>query len=156
MPPHGYKSLLGQDPNGTPGEFRDYHFSIKELNKAYKFAPVKIYNLSTAEGVLQAPKEIWRGIRDEREDWLCFWGQPSRWFPQAGVEASFPKGMVYCVFVNERRVAYEWRKERALEFRPGTVVEWPDCTFRFRERIWPTPLEPKRSSRGSSPPNQSR
>ncbi len=69
--------------------------------------------------VLQQPTAVFEGLRrDEDEDlhgygWRCYCGVPECAYHSDGSErAAFP-GKVYLVFVNDERVAYNWRWELA-------------------------------------------
>jgi hypothetical protein len=69
--------------------------------------------------VLQEPTAIFEGLReDEDEDrrgvgWRCYCGLPDRAYHSDGTERLPYSRQVYLVFVNEERVAYNWRWEKA-------------------------------------------
>jgi hypothetical protein len=69
--------------------------------------------------ILQTPTAIFEGLRrDEDEDrwgfgWRCYCGVPEHSYRQDGAEGKSYPGQVYLVFVNDERVAYNWRWERA-------------------------------------------
>jgi hypothetical protein len=69
--------------------------------------------------VLQQPTAIFEGLRhDEDEDrqaagWRCYCGIPEHAYHSDGSERSPYPGQVYLVFVDDERVAYNWRWEKA-------------------------------------------
>lgn len=69
--------------------------------------------------ILQCPTAIFEGLRhDEDEDrrgfgWRCYCGIPDQSYRADGTEARPYPGQVYLVFVNDERVAYNWRWETA-------------------------------------------
>lgn len=68
--------------------------------------------------VLQNPVAIFEGLRrDEDEDrwgagWRCYVGLPDRAYRPDGSETAPWPGKVFLVFINEERVAYNWRWEK--------------------------------------------
>jgi hypothetical protein len=69
--------------------------------------------------VLGNPTAIFEGLRrDQDEDrlgygWRCYCGQPEHSYRPDGSQAPPYREQVYLVFVNEERVAYNWRWEKA-------------------------------------------
>lgn len=69
--------------------------------------------------ILKTPTAIFEGLRrDEDEDrrgygWRCYCGVPEQSFRADGASAPPYRGQVYLVFVNDERVAYNWRWEKA-------------------------------------------
>ena len=69
--------------------------------------------------ILRTPTAIFEGLRrDEDEDrkgfgWWCYCGLPEHSYRPDGSSAPPYRGQVYLVFVNEERVAYNWRWEKA-------------------------------------------
>jgi hypothetical protein len=69
--------------------------------------------------ILQRPTAIFEGLRqDEDEDqrgtgWRCYCGIPDHAYHADGTARSPYPGQVYLVFVNDERVAYNWRWEKA-------------------------------------------
>jgi hypothetical protein len=69
--------------------------------------------------ISQSPKAIFEGLmRDEDEDrkgygWLCYCGIPEKACHTDGSERRAYPGQVFLVFVNDERVAYNWRWEKA-------------------------------------------
>lgn len=88
--------------------------------------------------VLQHPTAIFGGLRrDEDEDrkgygWRCYCGIPDHGYLVDGTPVRpFPE-QVYLVFVNDEKVAYNWRWERADPDDPKLPL---DHHVRFRERL---------------------
>lgn len=69
--------------------------------------------------ILQKPSSIFEGLRrDEDEDrwgygWRCYCGIPTESFRTDGTPARPYAGQVYLVFVNDEKIAYNWRWEKA-------------------------------------------
>jgi hypothetical protein len=69
--------------------------------------------------ILQNPSAIFEGLRrDEDEDrrgvgWRCYCGIPEHSYRSDGTESRPYPGQVYLVFVNDERVAYNWRWDKA-------------------------------------------
>lgn len=69
--------------------------------------------------ILQHPLAIFEGLRhDEDEDrtcagWLCYCGIPEFAYTQEGKSISPYKEQVYLIFVNDDKVVYNWRWEKA-------------------------------------------
>ena len=69
--------------------------------------------------MLEKPTAIFEGLRrDEDEDrwgygWRCYCGLPEHRYRTDGSSAPPYLGQVYVVFVNDERVAYNWRWEKA-------------------------------------------
>lgn len=88
--------------------------------------------------ILQEPTAIFEGLRrDEDEDrwgygWRCYCGVPRRAFGQDGTECPPYAGQVYLVFVNDERVAYNWRWEKADPDEPRLPINHQD---RFKRRL---------------------
>lgn len=87
----------------------------------------------TVPRVLSIPGAIFRGVRHESErEWLCYSGVPPNAFDgPTGEEIRAPAGMVFLVFVTDRRVVYNWRWEWADSRRPESPIDWEE---RFDER----------------------
>jgi len=88
--------------------------------------------------ILQRPTAIFEGIRrDEDEDrqgfgWRCYCGIPDQGFLQDGTPVRPFPGQLYVVFVNDERVAYNWRWEKADSDNPRLPR---DHETRFRKRL---------------------
>jgi hypothetical protein len=88
--------------------------------------------------ILQKPTAIFEGLRsDEDEDrwgygWRCYCGIPEQSFRPDGSSARPYPGQVYLVFVNDEKVAYNWRWEKADPDDPRLPV---DHETRFKQRL---------------------
>jgi len=69
--------------------------------------------------ILQNPTAVFEGLRrDEDEDsrgvgWRCYCGIPERSYASDGTAGRPYPNQIYLVFVNDERVAYNWRWEKA-------------------------------------------
>ena len=67
--------------------------------------------------ILQKPTAIFEGLRRDEDrrgfGWRCYCGQPEQSYRSDGSSAPHYHGQVYLVFVNDERVAYNWRWEKA-------------------------------------------
>src|SRR5208337_5504364 len=67
----------------------------------------------------QKPTAIFEGLRSEEDEdrwgygWRCYCGIPEQSFRPDGSSARSYPGQVYLVFVNDEKVAYNWRWEKA-------------------------------------------
>jgi len=88
--------------------------------------------------VLKEPLAIFEGFcRDEDEDkrgysWRCYCGKPDKSFRVDGLEQLVYPGQIYLVFVNDEKVAYNWRWEKADPVDDGLPEDYKN---RFRERV---------------------
>jgi hypothetical protein len=88
--------------------------------------------------ILQRPTAIFEGLRrDEDEDrdgygWRCYCGIPEHSYRPDGSEARPYPGQVYLVFVNDERVAYNWRWEKADPDNPRLPLGHAD---RFTQQL---------------------
>ncbi len=90
--------------------------------------------------ILQHPTAIFEGLRwdqDEDQDrrgvgWRCYCGIPDHAYRMDGTPIPPYRGQVYLVFVNDERVAYNWRWEKASPDDPRRPV---DHETRFREQL---------------------
>ena len=88
--------------------------------------------------ILQQPTAVFEGLRwDEDEDqkgfgWRCYCGIPEHAYHSDGAERSAYPGQVYLVFVNDERVAYNWRWEKADPDDPKLPQ---DHGTRFRKKL---------------------
>jgi len=88
--------------------------------------------------ILQKPTAIFEGLRhDDDEDrrgvgWRCYCGVPSNCYrPDGTVAPPYPR-QVFLVFVNEDRVAYNWRWEKADEKDGNLPINHAE---RFKRRL---------------------
>jgi hypothetical protein len=88
--------------------------------------------------ILEAPTCIFEGLRrDEDEDrwgygWRCYGGLPAHAYRADGGTIPPYIGQVYLVFVNDERVAYNWRWEKA---DPDDFKLPVDHQTRFKQRL---------------------
>lgn len=88
--------------------------------------------------ILQTPSAIFEGLRrDEDEDrsgvgWRCYCGIPDHSYRPDGTEARPYPNQVFLVFVNEERVAYNWRWEKA---DPDDARVPLDHAIRFKKQL---------------------
>lgn len=88
--------------------------------------------------ILQKPTGIFEGLRhDEDEDrtgygWRCYCGLPDRSYGMDGREAPPYPGQVYLVFINDQRVAYNWRWEKCDPDDPNLPMNHGS---RFKRRL---------------------
>jgi hypothetical protein len=88
--------------------------------------------------VLQKPNAIFEGLRhDDDEDrrnvgWRCFCGLPENSYRTDGTQAAAYPNQVFLVFVNEDRVAYNWRWEKADPEDPSLPINHEK---RFKRRL---------------------
>lgn len=94
--------------------------------------------------VLQHPASVFEGLRrDEEEDprgvgWRCYCAVPTCSYRRDGAEANPYPGQVYLVFINDERVAYNWRWDDADQDEPTFPIEY---LTRFKRRLLPAPGE---------------
>ena len=82
--------------------------------------------------ILKAPRAIFRGMRDENDEGLCYTGVPSCSFRGPKGEWAPPwEKEVFLVFVNPEGIIYNWRWEKRALDNPFLPV---DYKTRFRER----------------------
>jgi hypothetical protein len=88
--------------------------------------------------ILQRPTAIFEGLRrDEDEDrwgygWRCYCGRPDRAYRADGSAIQPYADQVYLVFVNDERVAYNWRWEKSDPENRSLPV---DDETRFKQRL---------------------
>lgn len=88
--------------------------------------------------ILQKPTAIFEGLRrDEDEDrggygWRCYCGVPAQSYRSDGTAVPPYHSQVYLVFVNDERVAYNWRWEKADPDNPKLPLGYET---RFKQRL---------------------
>lgn len=88
--------------------------------------------------VLQMPTAIFEGLRrDEDEDrwgygWRCYCGVPEHSYRPDGTQAPPYSGQVFLVFVNDDRVAYNWRWEKSDPDDPRLPI---GHASRFKQKL---------------------
>jgi hypothetical protein len=87
---------------------------------------------------LQYPAAVFDGLTTDTDEdqrgvgWRCYCVRPDRSYAPDGTKSGPRRGQVYLVFVNEDRVAYNWRWEAADRDNP----ELPqDYLKRFKRRL---------------------
>ena len=103
-----------------------------------------LLRVSLVEDVLTCPRAIFRGIRFEEDEkhscsspgWLCYCGYPPIDFRFSGEETTPPPRKVFLVFVNEDKIAYNWRWDRADSdaWDEGKYIPI-DHQIRFKEQV---------------------
>jgi len=84
--------------------------------------------------VLQHPNAIFRGVREEGESqWLCYVGSPADAYNHKTGDPVRPwSGQVFLVFVDDDRIVYDWRWDRA----DADDLRLPvDSARRFEEKV---------------------
>lgn len=88
--------------------------------------------------ILVKPTAIFEGLRqDDDEDkhgvgWRCYCGAPDCSYRQDGTKAQPYPGQVFLVFVNDEKVAYNWRWEKADEDDVRLPINY---LSRFKRRL---------------------
>lgn len=88
--------------------------------------------------ILQAPTAIFEGLRRNQDEdrrgygWRCYRGVPEQSFRPDGTPGRPYPGQVYLVFINDEKVAYNWRWEKADPDHPNLPM---DHEARFRQRL---------------------
>ncbi len=88
--------------------------------------------------ILQEPTAIFEGLCQEDDEdlrgtgWRCYCGIPPYAFHRDGSERRPYPGQVYLVFVNDERVAYNWRWEKSDPDNPKLPQ---DHQTRFRKNL---------------------
>jgi hypothetical protein len=116
----GRLTIRAHDPE-TGGEIEVY-VSYERLQAIAKRSRGQVMEAAEqVPQVLQQHGPEWEGLRnDEDEDrqaggvgWRCYCGVPDRSYTPDGDRCPPRRGGVFLVFVNEDRVAYNWRWEPA-------------------------------------------
>jgi hypothetical protein len=83
---------------------------------------------------LLRPNAVFRGLRDRgASNWLCYVGSPTKAYDYENGQRVPPwPGEVFLVFVNDQRVVYNWRWEKADPADPKLPI---DFETRFLERL---------------------
>lgn len=88
--------------------------------------------------ILQKPTAIFEGLRlDADEDrrgvgWRCYCGVPAHSYRADGTAAPAYPNQVFLVFVNQERIAYNWRWEKADPDQPDLPLGYAE---RFKQRL---------------------
>jgi hypothetical protein len=142
----GYLARPALDPNpDVPDESADGEITVylsyarlQALGKRSKGQVMEAAHI--VPDTLTNPSSMFEGLRrdeDEPRDgetgWRCYCGCPNASFREDGTRVAPWKGQVYLVFVNEDRVAYNWRWEPADEMDPNLPR---NHEARFRKRLF--------------------
>jgi hypothetical protein len=95
------------DPNHPKGPSIDAKFPLDLVRRYYKYTPTTWWNLIAAKFVLEHPTRIFFGVREFQEGGWCYVAQPATWFVEVGIEAPFPAGKVFAVYLNPMMWVYE-------------------------------------------------
>ena len=131
-----YLTLQAIEPDGSPCSVQISFERMQTVGKR-SMGHAKECGI-IVPGILQEPTAIFEGLRsDEDEDprgvgWRCYCGVPEQAFYPDGTARSTYPGQVYLVFVNDERVAYNWRWEKADPDDPNLPVRHAE---RFRRRL---------------------
>jgi len=90
--------------------------------------------------ILLRPTAVFEGIRTDEDDnaseggagWRCYCGIPANSYRADGSAGPSYQGKVYLIFVNDERVAYNWRWEKCDPEDPRLPI---DHATRFKRRI---------------------
>jgi hypothetical protein len=99
----------------------------------FKYAPVRYENLRAAKHVLENTKRIFAGVRRFNDGGWCFTGRPDMWYVKENVRVTFPKELVFAVYLNPRLYVYEARAEQVATDDEFSPCEWRD---RYSALIW--------------------
>ena len=136
-PKKGYYELEGADPHDPCGSLIPMFLSKEDLRGLYKHHPIKADNLKPAAEVLEAPDRIYVGIREDQGRWgYCYVGTPEQHAISNGVYGPIGRNRVFCVFVTDRLVVFEWRVERAERVGVGSTLNVRGADIRFEELLW--------------------
>lgn len=127
----GFFTLLGKDPAGTGEcEFKIAQEQVEHLNACGPES--KFYGLFSARDVLKNPAVVFEGLnRDGQEKGLCYAGTPKCY--RDGSEHPPHPGMVFLVFVTEKKTIFEWRWEREDADNLGLPLQ---VKTRFNKMLW--------------------
>lgn len=112
-----YLTLEAAEPDGSAGEVQISFDRMQAVGRR-SMGHAKECGLIVPQ-ILQNPTAIFEGLcEDEDEDrrgygWRCYCGVPGQAFHADGTARAPWPDQVYLVFVNDERVAYNWRWEQA-------------------------------------------
>ena len=81
--------------------------------------------------IVSRPKSVFRGIREEGDDGLCYAGTPAFAFPGGRKSKPYPN-QIFLVFVNPDRIIYNWRWELSETGAPSLPRNYKT---RFEKRL---------------------
>lgn len=126
------------DPRNVTGPKAKAIFPGDLILRYYKFMPVRYLNLEAARFVLENTERILHGVRKFNRGGWCYTARPASWYIKVDVEATFPPGMVFAVYLNPNMMVYECRAEYAAEDDPMLPVGWNDPE-RYKGLLWKRP-----------------
>lgn len=90
----------------------------------------------TVRQVVLHPTAVFKGVREEvEEEWLCYVGTPETAYNyRTGDARPAWEGEVFLVFVNDDRIVYNWRWEKADSRYRDLPLNFED---RFDQRVYP-------------------
>lgn len=143
---NGYVPIKAFDPYDPEGEAWDLLVSCG-LERKFQGQIFKVKELAiTVAQTILKPIQVCSGLRDDftpteqSDEWLCYIskpgirfvhvvgkpGKPNEAYPQ-------PTDRLFMVFVNEKRVIYNWRWEMADHQNPNCPI---DDELRFDQVLW--------------------
>jgi len=131
-----YLTLAALEPDGSTGEVLISYDRMQTVARRSMGHAKECGYIVPA--VLQAPTAIFEGLAsDEDEDrrgvgWRCYCGAPAVAYRADGTSRPPFPNQVYVVFVNEDRVAYNWRWEKTDPDAPGLPL---NHAKRFKKRL---------------------
>ena len=96
---------------------------------------MKYENLCAVKDVFDHTNRIFWGTREHTDGGWCYVGRPESWTIKPGCIVPFPSDKVFAVYVNERRILFEYGAEPADPDDPLSPIDWKE---RYRGKIWPS------------------
>lgn len=118
-----HQRLMAIARRGSLGQIREAQHLLAEILQSSDGSTVVF------EGLCTDADEDERGV-----GWRCYAGRPSMSYTADGVRRAARFGQVFLVFVNDERVAYNWRWEPEDPDSEGHPVSH---ATRFKRRIFP-------------------
>lgn len=131
-----YITLPAAEPDGSTTEVQISYERMQAVGRR-SMAHAKECGIIVPQ-ILQEPTAIFEGLRQDEDEaregygWRCYCGVPRQAFHADGTSRSPYPDQVYLVFVNNERVAYNWRWEKADPDDPDLPVNHDE---RFRHRL---------------------
>lgn len=115
--------------------FTDMKTRVPIYWAAYLVPKISIKPNCLYEGLLNEKDESQVGLtKNERGlGWICYGGFPDIDYNDIGQEINPPPGKIFLVFVNDKRIIYNWRWESEDPKNPGHPHEIIDDGPRFKE-----------------------
>lgn len=121
------------DPDNPDGPRICVEIPVHLYERLYKYAPVRYENLRAVKHVLKNPERIFAGLRKLHEGGWCYTGVPEMWYIKPQVVVPFPDHLVFAVYVNPRKVVFEFGAERVDSDDPFSPIDWDK---RYGAPIW--------------------